>query len=83
VLLTKYSLGDRIDKIEMDRACSTNGGKQRCIQDFVGGNLRERNNLGDSGVDGRIMLRWNFRNWDMGVKIGSRWLGIGTTLGHL
>jgi hypothetical protein len=27
------------------------------------GNLRERDHLGDPGVDGRIILRWIFRKW--------------------
>jgi len=30
--------------------------------------------LGDPGVDGRIILRWIFRKWDVGVMIGSSWL---------
>ena len=29
------------------------------------GNLRERDHLGDPGVDGRIILRWIFRKWDV------------------
>jgi len=29
-------------------------------------NLRERDHLGDPGVDGRIILRLIFRKWDMG-----------------
>jgi len=33
--------------------------------------------LGDPGVDVRIILRWNFRKWDMGVGTGSNWLRIG------
>jgi len=70
VLLAQYSWGDRIDKIEMGSECSKNGGEQRFIQCFGGRNLRERDNLGDSGVDGRIKLRWIFRNWDMGVRTG-------------
>ena len=31
----------------------------------------EGNHLGDPGVDGRIILRWIFRTWDVGVSTGS------------
>jgi len=34
--------------------------------------------LGYPGIDGRIILRWIFRKWDVGVWIGSSWLRIGT-----
>jgi hypothetical protein len=34
---------------------------------FWWGNLRERDHLEDTGVDGRIILRWIFRNWDGGM----------------
>jgi len=47
------------------------------------GNLSERYHLGDPGVDGRIILRWIFRNWDVGVWTGSSWLRIGTGGEHL
>jgi hypothetical protein len=33
---------------------------------FWWGELRERNHLGNPGIDGRIILRWIFRMWDMG-----------------
>jgi len=33
-------------------------------------NLKERGHLGDPGVDGRIILRWIFRKWDVGVRTG-------------
>jgi hypothetical protein len=33
---------------------------------FWWGNLREGDRLGDPGVDGRIILRWFFRKWDVG-----------------
>jgi hypothetical protein len=29
------------------------------------GHLRERDHWGDPGIDGRIMLRWILRKWDM------------------
>ena len=31
---------------------------------FRWGNLKERDHLGDPGVDERIILRWIFRKWD-------------------
>jgi len=49
----------------------------------MGGNLRERDHLGGLGVDGRIILRWILRKWDVGVWTGSSWLRIGTGGGHL
>jgi len=47
------------------------------------GTLRERNYLEDPGAYWRIILRWIFRKWDVGVWTGSRWLRIGTGGGHL
>jgi len=38
------------------------------------GNPRERDHLGDPGFDGKIILRWIFRKWDLGVWTGSSWL---------
>ena len=31
----------------------------------------------DTGVDGRIILEWTFRKWDLGAWIGSMWTGGG------
>jgi len=49
----------------MGGECSTYGGEERCVQCFGGGNLRERRHLEDPGVDGRIILRWIFRKWNV------------------
>ena len=81
--LTPYFSGDQIEKDEMGGACSTMGRGEM----YVGlwwGNLRERDYLEDSGVDGRIILRWIFRKWDVGARsTGSIRLRIGTGGGHL
>jgi hypothetical protein len=37
---------------------------------FWWGNLREKDHWGDPGVDGRIILRWIFRAWDVEVWTG-------------
>jgi len=34
------------------------------------GNRRERDRLGDPGVDGRKILRWIFTKWDVGLWTG-------------
>jgi hypothetical protein len=73
----------KIEKNERGRACSAYWGEERRVQGFCGGNLRERDHLGDPGVDGRIISRWIFRNWDVAVWTGSMWLRIGTGGGHL
>jgi hypothetical protein len=75
--------GDKIEKNGMDRARSAYGGRGEAYTGFWWGNLRERNHLGDPDVDGRIILRWIFRNWDVGVWTKSSWLRIGTSFGHL
>jgi hypothetical protein len=31
------------------------------------GNLRERVHLEDAGIEGRIILNWLFRKWDVGM----------------
>jgi hypothetical protein len=38
---------------------------------------------GDPGVDGRIMLGWTFKKWDVGVRTGLGWLRIGIGGGRL
>ena len=40
------------------------GGRGEVHTGFWWRNLEERNNLKDSDVDGRIILKWFFRKWD-------------------
>jgi len=50
------------------------------------GNLRERDHLGDPGVDGRIILRWIFRKWDVGIDVArdmDRWRAVVNALMNL
>jgi hypothetical protein len=61
----------------MGGACSTDGERIGVFR-VLWGKLRERNHLEDPDVDGRIILRWIFRKWDVGAWTGSSWLGIGT-----
>jgi len=58
-------------------------GEVRGFTAFWWGNLRKRDQWGDPGVDGRLLLRWVFRNWDIGTLTRSSWLRKGTGSGHL
>jgi hypothetical protein len=74
-------LGDQIENREMGGEYSTYGrGEMHTV--FWWGNLRERENLEDLGADGRIILRWIFRMWDVGAWNGSSWFRIRTGGGH-
>ena len=48
-------------------------GRGQAYAGFWWGNLRDRDHLGDPGVDGRIILRWIFRKWDFG---GMDWIEL-------
>jgi hypothetical protein len=58
-------------------------GERRGVYRVLVGNLRERDHLGDPGIGGRIILRWIFRKWDVGVWARLWWLRIGTGGRHL
>jgi hypothetical protein len=45
-------------------------GERRGYTGFWWGNLKEGDHLEDSGVNGRIILRWIFRKWDVVVWTG-------------
>jgi hypothetical protein len=58
-------------------------GEGRGVYRFWWGNLRERDRWGDPGLDGRIILEWIFKMWDVGVRTGLGWFSIGTGGGRL
>jgi hypothetical protein len=57
-------------------------GKREVHTGFWWGDLREGDHLGDSGIDGRIILKWIFKKSD-GAWTGLSWLRIGTGGGIL
>jgi hypothetical protein len=67
----------------MGRACSIFGGRAEVCTGFWWGNLRERDNLEDPDIDGRIILRWIFRKWCVGAWTGLIWLRVGAGGRHL
>ena len=58
-------------------------GEKRVVYRILVGIPERKNHLGDPFVDGRIILRWIFKTWDVGVWTGSSWLRIGTVGGQL
>jgi hypothetical protein len=50
----------------MGGGCSSDGRRGEACTGFWWGNLREREQWGDPGVDGRTILRRIFRKWDGG-----------------
>ena len=82
-MLTQYCSGDKIENNEMGGACSAYVGEERRVQWFGEEILKERDDLGDQGLDGGIILRWIFRKWEVRAWNGSSWLRIGTGSGHL
>ena len=58
-------------------------GERMDIYRVLVGILREGDHLGDPDTDGRIILRWIFRKWDVRAWTGSSWLRIGTDGGQV
>ena len=58
-------------------------GERRDVYRVLVGKSEGKRPLGIPGVDGRVILRWIFRKWNVGVWTGSSWLRIETGGGHL
>ena len=73
---------DQSKKNEMGGARSTYGGRGEVHTGFWWGNLRESDNLGDTGIGGRIILKWMFRksagsrDWIDLAQSRDRWRGL-------
>jgi hypothetical protein len=50
---------------------------------FLVGKPEGKNRWGDLDLEGRIILEWIFKKWDVGVRTGLGWHRIGTRGGQL
>jgi len=53
-------------------------GRREVCTGFWWGNVWERDHLEDTGIDGRMILRWIFRKNDVRAWTGMIWIGVGT-----
>jgi hypothetical protein len=57
--------------------------ERRVVYRVLVGKPEGNDHLEDPDVYGRIMMIWIFRQWGVGVWIGSRWLRIGRDGGEM
>jgi hypothetical protein len=82
VRIQKYCSGDKIKKMRWVGHVARMG-ERRGVYRILVGKSEGKRPLGRPRVDARIILRWIFRKWDVGVWTGSSWLRIGTGGGRL
>jgi hypothetical protein len=58
-------------------------GGEEVYTGFWRGDVREKDYLEDTGVDGRVILKWICKKWDVEAWIGLIWLRRGTGSGLL
>jgi hypothetical protein len=58
-------------------------GESRGIYRVLEGKPEGKNHLEGPNIDGRIILRWIIRKWDVGSRTGSSWLRTDTGGGPL
>ena len=58
-------------------------GERRGVYRVLVGKLERMRPLGRPRHKWKIIFRWIFRKWNVGVWTGSRWVRIGTGGGHL
>jgi hypothetical protein len=55
--------------------------EKRGVHRVLVGKPEGKDHLGNPGVEGRIILRWIFRKWGLGVWTGVSWLRKGQLAG--
>jgi hypothetical protein len=82
ITFTINSQYSKIEKNEMDGACSAYGGEGSCIQAF-GGETCGKGPLGRPRRRWKDNIQINLQEVGCGILTGSSWLRIGTGGGHL
>ena len=57
--------------------------REEACTGFWWGNLKEGDHLGDSDLDGRIILKWVFRKWIELARDRDRWLALANAVMNL